>query len=164
MPYDPDKHHRRSVRLKGYDYSSPGTYFVTICTHQRRMLFGEIVDGNMYTNDIGDAVRWIWNTLPDSFAFLRLDTYVIMPNHLHAMLHFVESNNPDTRNPTLGQVIRRFKALVTYYVHAAGRDDFAWQERFYDHVVRINNASIDRIRQYILNNPAKWIEDDLYNV
>jgi len=165
MPYDPDKHHRRSVRLKGYDYSQPGTYFVTICTHQRRNLFGEIADGTMYTNDIGDAVCWIWEALPEHFAFVSLDVYIIMPNHMHALLHFVEcATNPDKRNPTLGQVIRHFKALVSYYVHAAGKDDFAWQGRFHDHVVRTNNASIDHIREYILNNPAKWIEDDLYSL
>ena len=86
MKYDPDIHHRRSIRLRGYDYSSAGAYFVTICTQGREYLFGDIVDGAMYLNGAGQMVAEWWSKLPDKFPGVMLDEYVIMPNHFHGII------------------------------------------------------------------------------
>jgi REP element-mobilizing transposase RayT len=86
MKFDPQKHHRHSIRLQGYDYSQAGAYFVTIVTWQREMLFGEIVDGVMVLNDFGKIVQWEWLDLPKRFKYLELGAYIIMPNHFH--MHF----------------------------------------------------------------------------
>jgi hypothetical protein len=85
MKYNPEKHHRRSIRLKGYDYTSSGAYFITICTHQRECLFGEIVDGGMRLNAIGFAIQAYWQRLPLHFA-VGLDAFIVMPNHIHGIL------------------------------------------------------------------------------
>ena len=86
MTFDPDKHHRRSLRLKDYDYSRAGAYFVTICTHGRECLFGEIMDGEMRLNDAGQAAQADWVRLPERFQSIELDEFVIMPNHLHGVI------------------------------------------------------------------------------
>jgi len=85
MTYDPSLHHRRSIRLRGYDYAGGGAYFVTICAHAKKCLFGGIVEGNMILNEAGRIVQRIWETLPQHFGSLALDTFQIMPNHLHAI-------------------------------------------------------------------------------
>ena len=84
--FDPQKHHRRSIRLKGYDYSQPGAYFVTIVTFQRECLFGEVVDGEMRLNRYGEVVKWEWERLPQIFKHLELGVFVIMPNHFHGII------------------------------------------------------------------------------
>jgi hypothetical protein len=99
VKYNPDKHHRRSIRLPGYDYSSSGAYFITICTHQRQCLFGEIVDGAMQLNSLGQMVRSHWLKLPHHHAHVELDAWVIMPNHIHGILFLT---NP-CRGAALGQ-------------------------------------------------------------
>ena len=86
MKYDPDIHHRRSIRLRGYDYSSAGAYFVTICTQGREYLFGDIADGAMHLNGAGRMVAEWWLKLPDKFPGVMLDEYVIMPNHFHGII------------------------------------------------------------------------------
>jgi REP element-mobilizing transposase RayT len=86
MNYNPDIHHRRSIRLRGYDYSSIGAYFVTICTVGRECLFGEICTGGMILNDTGRLVQEWWQGVPDHFANVILDEYVIMPNHFHGIV------------------------------------------------------------------------------
>jgi len=100
MAYNPAKHHRRSIRLKGYDYSSPGAYFITICTHQRDCLFGEIADGTMQLNQLGQIVSASWQRLPDHFSTVELDAFVVMPNHIHGILVLT-----DRRGAALGQHI-----------------------------------------------------------
>jgi len=184
MKYDPEKHHRRSIRLRGYDYSQPGTYFVTICTHEKRKLFGDIVNDEMDLNESGKVAQWIWKAIPQYYPCIKLDQYVVMPNHVHGILinigdksHAKLSQAEDGKHiesaqllpmpmsgpSTLGQIIRKFKALTTYYIHAGGIDEFAWQERFYDEVVT-NISALEYIRRYIINNPASWIDDDLHIV
>ncbi|MFU8798355.1 MAG: transposase, partial [Gammaproteobacteria bacterium] len=86
MAYHPDIHHRRSIRLKDYDYSKEGAYFVTICTHEREYLFGEIVDGVMGLNDAGKVARQCWEDIPNHFPHVVLDVFVIMPNHIHGVV------------------------------------------------------------------------------
>ncbi|MEA2109997.1 MAG: transposase, partial [Pseudomonadota bacterium] len=89
MTYNPDIHRRRSIRLKGYDYSQAGAYFVSICTQNRECLFGEIVNRDMVLNDAGRMVESVWGELPIRFGHIELDQFIIMPNHIHAifMLH-----------------------------------------------------------------------------
>jgi putative transposase len=99
MPYNPDIHHRRSIRLKGYDYSQQGAYFVTICTHQRNFLFGKIVDGEMKLNTNGEIAKGCWLSIPRHFQNVELDEFVIMPNHLHGIILIV--NNLETEGEAL---------------------------------------------------------------
>ncbi|GBC84584.1 hypothetical protein HRbin11_01015 [bacterium HR11] len=89
MPYDPEKHHRRSIRLKGYDYTQPGAYFVTIVTQNRVCLFGEVVDGTMRLNDAGRMVQAVWNDLPRYYPGVAIDAFVVMPNHIHGIIILV---------------------------------------------------------------------------
>jgi putative transposase len=86
MAYDPRVHHRRSIRLRGYDYAGGGAYFITICTQAKKCLFGEIIEGEMALNDVGRLVWQIWNELPQRFGQLVLNAVQIMPNHLHGIL------------------------------------------------------------------------------
>ena len=91
MVFNPDIHHRRSLRLKGYDYSCAGAYFVTICTWQRECLFGAIEDGEMRLNEMGLIVESLWCRLQEHFTNINLEIYAIMPNHFHGILHITES-------------------------------------------------------------------------
>jgi putative transposase len=86
MTYDPEKHHRRSIRLKGYDYTQPGAYFITICTQGRECLFGEIIDGEMHLNEAGQIVVQTWQDLPNHISNVQLDAFVVMPNHVHGII------------------------------------------------------------------------------
>ena len=89
MKDDPEKHHRRSIRLKGYDYSRAGAYFVTICTQNRECLFGDIVDGEMMLNDAGRMVDAVWNAMPKYYTGVDVDLFQIMPNHIHGIIIIV---------------------------------------------------------------------------
>lgn len=88
MTYDPEKHHRRSMRLQGYDYTQPGSYFVTLCTHKRECLFGEIIEGDMHPNTYGVIVETCWSELPGHYPNCSLDAFVLMPNHVHGIIVF----------------------------------------------------------------------------
>ncbi len=95
-PTNPAKHHRRSIRLKGYDYTQPGAYFVTIVTHGRECLFGEIVDGEMRLNRAGQIARQEWERLPRRFPHVQLDAFVIMPNHIHGIIVITDAGWDNT--------------------------------------------------------------------
>jgi len=86
MKFDPQRHHRRSIRLKGYDYTQPGGYFITICTYQRECLLGEIIDDEMVLNPAGEIVQHAWDDLPNHFPNVVLDQFCIMPNHVHGIV------------------------------------------------------------------------------
>ncbi|MBX6362113.1 MAG: transposase [Acidobacterium ailaaui] len=92
MKHDPNKHHRRSIRLQGYDYSSPGAYFITICTQNRESLFGDVVDGEMVWNEFATIAQRCWLEIPCHFLNVSLDEYVIMPNHVHGIIIIGEQN------------------------------------------------------------------------
>jgi len=95
MPYDPARHHRRSIRLPGYDYTQAGAYFVTVVTHQRECLFGDVVDGAMHLNACGDVALTCWRDIPRHFPSVQLDAMVVMPNHVHGVLWIVDELNGD---------------------------------------------------------------------
>ena len=151
MGYDPEKHHRRSIRLKGYDYSQPGMYFVTMCCWQRQGLFDE--------PEVRQIVTETWHHLPSCFPTLTMDIFVVMPDHVHGMLQL---NGPMklTKALRLDEVIRVYKSMTSVSWLQLNRQRgtpcsrHLWQERFYDHVIR-NEKDAQRIRDYILNNPLK---------
>jgi putative transposase len=174
MQYDPDKHHRRSIRLKNYDYARPGMYFVTICTQNRELLFGNIVDDMMRLNAAGEMVRTTWEALPERFPTIGIDEFVVMPNHFHAIL-VIEERRPASGDgiairdaPTLGGMIGAFKSITTHeYVQGVkckgwtSFDRRVWQRNYWEHVIR-NEAVLDEIRQYVRTNPASWTDDQLH--
>jgi len=177
MKYDPRLHHRRSIRLKGYDYTQPGAYFVTICTHGRLEMFGEVVQGEMRLNEYGQiaAARWRW--LADQYPYVRLDAWVIMPNHMHGILMIVGDDaagrggsrpaptgmrpaptHPDTpKRKPLDQLIGAFKTVSAKHINQLRRSPGAhvWQRNYYEHIVR-NDRALNAIRHYIQNNPLNW--------
>jgi len=175
MGFDPARHQRRVIRLQGYDYSQAGAYFVTVCTQNRTPLFGDVVDGDLLLNDAGRMVTAEWLALPARFPTIELDAFVVMPNHLHGIIvtttipvgaALVAAPMPSIKTtPSLGSIVGAFKsrATVEYILgvktHAwpafHGR---LWQRNYYEHVIR-NDESLDRIRQYIYDNPARWAHD-----
>ena len=156
---------RKLNRLKGHNYSSDGYYFVTICTHHRREWFGEIRDGKMVLNKHGEIILRCWNDLPIHYDNLKLDMFVIMPNHVHAI---VVIQNPvgnglkpfPTKPHGLSEIIRAFKTFSSRRINENIRnsDCFRWQKSFYDHIIR-TEPTLDQIRTYITNNPLQWAED-----
>jgi REP element-mobilizing transposase RayT len=182
--YNPAIHHRKSIRLKGYDYSSPGYYFVTICTQNRVCLFGEIINGKMQLNDAGNMVDLQWATLPHRFKNIRIDEYSVMPNHFHAILEIVSpvgtplvgaptgmgvagAGAPTRGAPALGEMIGAFQSIVTVeYIRGVKTNNWQsfqkklWQRNYWEHIIR-NDQELMRIRYYIKNNPSNWNCDKL---
>ncbi|MFK7833797.1 MAG: transposase [Winogradskyella sp.] len=185
-----EKYRIPSARLKGYDYSSNGAYFITICTANRDCFFGKIENGKMILNGLGQLVQKFWNVIPEQFPFIFLDDMVVMPNHIHGVL-WIDNNDAfgvrgainrvSTKNPTMNsttggitgqhnpmfhknisRVIRWYKGRCTFEINKAYADtNFGWQSRFYDHIIR-NKEALNNIRHYILNNP-KTLERDSNN-
>ena len=161
---------RSSLRLKGYDYSGPGAYFVTICTDQRICYFGNIVDGIMISFPIIDVVREIWLDIPKKFPYVDLDAFIIMPNHIHGivivrkeLMNQISSEEKSwismkNSNQTLGKIIRYFKAKSARIIHDSGFPRFDWQRNYFEHVVR-SPRELNTIREYIINNPIRWTLD-----
>ena len=177
MTYNPNKRHRCSVRLRGYDYARAGTYFVTICTQNRACLFGEIIDGEMVLNDAGHIAEKYWRKIPVHFPHAELGAFVVMPNHLHGIIVIVGANvgakdfsplrqrykQPQTSHPTgtsktIGSIVRGFKIGVTKWMRRNTTVRDVWQRNYYEHIVR-NENELNRIRRYIIHNPAKWQYD-----
>ena len=153
-PNSPPK--RRSIRLRDYDYSNAGAYFVTICTYHRQCALSEVVGETIVMNPVGEAIAQIWQSLPERFPNIEIDAWVIMPNHLHGVVGITDraSSKP------LGQLIGAFKVLSTRRANAIRRTVRAmlWQRNYYEHVVR-TEADLERIREYIAMNPARWSDD-----
>ena len=114
MPTNQKYPHRRSIRLQNYDYRQAGFYFVTICTQDQKCMFGEIVKGEMYLNGAGSLAQSIWSTLPERFAHIELDQYMVMPNHLHGIMVLTGSPSMPKRDVDTANVPERF-------MHAKGR-------------------------------------------
>lgn len=154
---------RKAMRLKDYDYSRPGAYFVTLCIKDHRQLLGTIQDGDMALSSCGRIVKDAWEGLPEYFPYLALDDFVIMPNHFHAIL--VIDGNPKGVSPKpkpLGRLVSAFKAAVTRDVnkHLGASGGSLWQRYFWERIIR-NNEELNRIREYILYNPSQWEVDKL---
>lgn len=186
VEFDPLKHHRRSIRLKGYDYSTPGAYFVTVVTFRREELMGEITNGVMKLNRLGLLVQQCWQAIPLHHLQARLDEYIIMPNHIHGIILLSKgeaSARADTRrrliakvadaspqpasgtkSRSLGAIIQNFKSVSTRKanINYFNPGNTLWQRNYYEHIIR-NEAEMSRIREYIRANPSRW-GDDLENV
>ncbi|MFL5590899.1 MAG: transposase [Ktedonobacteraceae bacterium] len=152
-----------SKRLAGYDYSQPGFYFVTICTHHHRLIFGRIVDDQVSLKGPGLMAESVWGTLPRRFAHVKLHEYVFMPNHMHGIIELTDVDPTHTgARVALWEIVRVFKAATSYHIRRAeGQPWFAWQDEYYDSVIRTEEA-LQRVRQYILENPVRWTQDTLY--
>jgi putative transposase len=179
---------RGSLRLKGYDYSMAGAYFVTICTQDRACLFGDVAAGAMRLNEAGQMVATLWDGLAARFPSVEIDRFVVMPNHLHGILVLdADAGAATTERATtrvaptnvdpvgaplvgaparLGDVVGAFKSLATtgYIggVKAKGWPEFRgrlWQRNYYEHIIR-DEGALNRIRRYVDDNPARWEFDD----
>lgn len=224
-----NKYRIESARLKNWDYGRNAAYFITICTKDRLCFLGDVVDGKMILNNAGKIARDCWLSIPEKFPFAKLDTHVIMPNHMHGIVIIdkpVDGRNnerknneinridttpvetrliaslPDadaktcaddsndaiddtsnkntsddipnqnkipggitgTKNPmlhdNLSRIIRWYKGRVTFESRKIC-EDFAWQPRFHDHIIR-NDKYYQRISDYIRNNPLNWVDDRFY--
>lgn len=162
---------RRSIRLRDYDYSLSGAYFVTLCAHQRQCLFGNIQDGTMCLNLLGQTIQNCWNNIPIHFSKVELDAFVVMPNHIHAIVLLTDTeeiplqqkaSSSGPKQGSLGAVIGQFKSSVTrQFKQDSGAFGPLWQRNYYEHIVRSETA-LNHIRTYIDINPAKWADDVLF--
>ncbi len=170
---------RKLTRLKGYDYSQSGYYFVTICTKDREEWFGRVDGGEMRLNEFGKIASNFWAEIAVHFMYVGTDEFSVMPNHVHGILIIQEDmvGNAYMRsyqmnafmhslqNRTkmlLSKIVQQYKASVTRKINSLeGGFHFGWQKSFYDHVIR-NDRSLDNLRQYVANNPMKW-EFDIEN-
>ena len=148
--FDPEKHHRRSIRLGGYDYSQAGAYFVTVCTRNRECLFGEIIDGEMRLNDAGRMVDSEWLNTPRIRPQVELDGYIVMPNHVHGIICVVDDGRGTARRaPTverfgcpvpgsLPTIVRAFKSAATKQINTLRGTPGTpvWQRNYYEYVIR----------------------------
>ena len=175
MSFDPEKHHRRSIRLQGYDYAQAGAYFVTVVTHGRECLFGEVVGGDMRLNNAGRVVEQCWRDIPRHFMHVALDAFVVMPNHVHGIVVITDSVGAKNFSPlpdgvaasqtpflspsrTIGSIIRGFKIGVTKWLRLNMNIPTIWQRNYHEHIIR-DEDDLCRIREYIVNNPLQWEVD-----
>lgn len=146
---------RKSPRLEGYDYSQAGAYFVTPCTYKRKHWFGEVTDGKMQRNATGQLTHEHILKIPSFYENVDIDYFVVMPNHLHIIV--IISDMPNIKRYSLDHIIGNFKGGVTRNFHKK-HDAILWQRSFHEHIIR-DETDLNRLRQYILYNPAKWAED-----
>lgn len=166
MIYKSDKYHRQSKRLRGYDYSQVGAYFITICTHNKECAFGNIVNGEMRLNELGQVVEMEWLKTAKIRDNVELDEFVVMPNHIHGIVVITESyvgatgRSPLPNGPapkSIGAIIAGFKSAVTKRVnemrHTPGVP--IWQRNYHEHIIR-DEDDLHQIQLYIVNNPLRW--------
>ena len=177
MTFDPQKHHRKSIRLNGYDYAQEGWYFITICTKDRLYLFGNVKNEQMVLNKYGKIALEKWDEIPHHYPNVVLDEFIVMPNHIHGILQIsgvqdivgvqnieplqIRKNRYQHIIPgSIGSIVRGFKIGVTKWFRQNTDIHDVWQRNFWEHIIRDEN-DLNRIREYIQYNPAKWIEDKL---
>lgn len=153
---------RKTIRLRAFDYATPGIYFVTICTRDRRLVLGQVADMEVVLSHAGRIVEQTWLDLPRFYPAVVLENFVVMPNHLHGLVALrepLDSAAPPPRPHTLSDVVRGFKSMSSRAVGtAAGGSTPLWQRGFYERIVR-NEAELARIRDYIDTNPIAWAND-----
>jgi len=166
---------RKALRLLTRDYSQAGSYFMTICTHEKKCVLGSVESSQVQLSRVGEIVRATWNALPERFARVVLDEFVIMPNHLHAILTLVTAgfahsgsvnmNKMPAARPTahfsLCDVIGAFKSLSTIHVNRLmnSKGSPLWQRSYFEHVIR-NGEDLKNTQRYILENPLRWSLDE----
>ena len=183
MKFNPDIHHRESIRLKDFDYSSNGAYFITICTRDRECLFRGVTDGDVSNNFAAKMIDIWWRKIPGKYANILLDDFVIMPNHFHGIVLNVGANlcvRPGLVEKTgqskagrhmglpLHRVVQWFKTMTTNeYIRNVKQNNWPvfngslWQRNYYEHIIR-NEEELNKIREYIRNNPLNWQIDDYF--
>ena len=187
MKYDPTIHHRRSIRLRKYDYSGPGAYFVTICAFNKECIFGQLVGQQMQENGCGRVVREQWFDSARRRKEIELDAFVVMPNHLHGIVwilgprgeHVMMNSGfalpldrmlkaaprpkrsiPAKRPHSLGAWVAGFKSAITSRVRVIWNNPDApvWQDNYFERILR-DEEELNRIREYVLSNPLRWGAD-----
>ena len=188
MAFNPLTHNRNSIRLQGYDYSSEGAYFLTICTYHRQQLFGNIIEGQMKLNRFGLIAENEWEKSATLRSEIELGEYVIMPNHMHAIVYIIDTHRravrpntsttiiiptlkiqksqnkpPGLKSKSIGSLISGFKSSVTKQINIIRNTpgEPVWQRNYWDHIIR-NDKSFDKIEEYIINNPLNWNQDKLF--
>lgn len=162
---------RKSNRLKNYNYSQAGYYFVTLCSKDGKQWFGKIKNEKMQPYAYGEVVAKFWQEMPKYYSNICLDKWIVMPNHLHGIviindmwmeqcdLGTEQCSVPTNRYGLLSKAIKSFKEFTVKTIHKQHHNnEFSWQRSFYDHIIR-DNHSLYRIREYIQNNPLKWALD-----
>lgn len=185
MKFDPRKHRRRSIRLKGYDYSQPGAYFITVCTYLRECMLGEVINGEMRLNELGQFVHRVWRGLPKHYPNVVLDAFCVMPNHFHGIIILTVDDQScrgesqtrpyrhDLTNQTqsdliqtypkrhgLPEIVRALKSFSSRHINQ-WRDSTGtpvWQRNYYESIIR-NERQLNAIQKYIHENPNNWEKD-----
>jgi len=156
---------RRNIRLHSYDYTWQGAYFVTICTHDKQSLFGNIIDSTMRLNPCGEIVDSVWKDIPLHYPEVTNKVFIIMPNHVHGIIMIQDlrragSKPAPTKKHPLSEIVRAFKSYssrkINEYRHSPGTP--VWQRSYYEHIIR-SEEEFTRIGEYILFNAAKWETD-----
>lgn len=173
------KLHHRDIRLPEYDYSQEGAYFVTICTQDRKCVLGDIIDGQMKLNKYGRIVEQCWCNLVSHYTGIELDTFVVMPNHVHGIIVITgdvnviknvgegfkpsptDTNRMNTKSHDLTEIVRAFKTFSARKINGERntKGQKVWQRNYFEHIVR-NEKSLNKIREYIYNNARNWQDDD----
>jgi len=177
-----NKYRIKSARAEWWNYSNAGCYFITICTKNREHFFGEVVDGKMRLTTMGAIVQGFWYDIPYHFSDIRLGAFVVMPNHIHGILILDKSVSVETlhcnvstdteknkfysqispKPGSVSTIIRSYKSICTKHIRKTfPMGNFAWQPRFWDHIIRDHKA-YQRIEEYIYANPVKWKIDRFY--
>lgn len=175
---------RRSIRLRGYDYSQEGLYFITLCCRDRICRFGKVINGEMVLNQIGEIATACWLQITEHFTNVILHEFIIMPNHVHGIIEIsvgakylsptketdiskeraknISPQRAAGTSKTIGSVVRGFKIGVTKWARTNTNIHDLWQRNYYEHIIR-NEKSYHNISQYIQNNPLNWNEDKFYH-
>lgn len=183
MKYNPELHHRKSIRLKNYDYSQEGAYFITICVQNKECLFGKIAGGEMQLNSAGLMIEKWYFELEKKFSSIQCGEHVVMPNHFYCILIKVDgvcnhnvgadlrvcpSLTPNVETSSINKITQWFKTMTTNeYIRGVKEFNWLpfrkrlWQRNYYEHIIR-SNASYSEIAQYIVNNPSKWEKDAFF--
>ena len=188
--YNPDIHHRRSIRLQGYDYAQKGMYFITLCVQERECIFGTIFENRMFLNEIGQIVADEWVNTMNIRDNVIIHDFIVMPNHLHGIVEITYNKNDkcligEFVSPTksIGAIVRGFKIATTKriknFITPVGANGNSpngnyplqewiinhlphiWQRNYYEHIIRDYNDH-ERIANYINTNPSRW-EEDMFN-
>jgi putative transposase len=151
---------RRSIRLKEYDYAKVGAYFLTVCTFRKVPILGKIREGILTLNDLGIVVSQSWEWLSCQYEYVVSDAWVVMPNHTHSILIITKDPARDSSVPkqkSLGGLIGAFKTFSTKRINCSMRSPGSqlWQRNYYEHVIRTEDE-LNRVRQYIADNPIQW--------
>jgi len=172
--YNPDYHHRRSIRLRDYDYSEEGAYFVTICTLQRQCLLGDVSGGEVHLSRFGLIVAECWEAIPTHFSNVELDSFVVMPNHVHGIVIILDGTQGDrarhasplhlnarAKPVLLGTIVGSFKSAASRHINnlRGTPGEPVWQRNYYEHIIR-KERELNGIREYIACNPVRWAQDE----